>query len=471
MRKKIDINMLQEGHSYKSSIYMGHKDNVLIPAYTKIKKADINLMQKWNIDNLEYDDEIDEFELLGIDTNALSTEDEDIVSNNSENKNDDLTLEHTEDDIMNDLKEMHDQIDTGHHTEHHEQPETFTDQKERSISEKKNKLANMMMDFSDDLNEIDQKMNDTSHTNNETYKILKEYMRLLTSLNSLFNNIKLKKNVEKKAVDGIVDSIFKIVKDNKSEILNIVYNYTDTDLSYVVIHSINVAVLSACIGFTMDLNNFKILKLIKAAMFHDVGMVRIPNHILEKKGKLTDREFKYIKNHTVLGYKLLNGMEGFTQEESTVALQHHERHNGSGYPAQTTGEKISLYAKIVAIADSYDAMTHSRSYKVKSLSHVSMKNILAASNNLYDPKVLKAFLSLMSIYPIGSIVQLNNSSIGIVVRSNQKLPLRPVIRLLVDEFGDKVEDREELQLEENPNLFITSTLNIDDIEFSLEDFL
>jgi len=211
--------------------------------------------------------------------------------------------------------------------------------------------------------------------------------------------------------------------------------------------------------------------LITGALFHDVGMVKIPDNIVNREGKLTQSEYNLIKNHTLIGYKILNQKEGYTSEIAQVALQHHERYNGSGYPSGIAGEAISTFARIVAVADSYDAMTQIRTYKNKLISHEAIKNVLAASKNYYDPEILKVFLSIMSIYPIGSIVQLNNGIIGIVSRANPKLPLRPIIRILLDEFGDRVIKKEELDLEEAPNLFITSTLNPNDIDFNIDDFI
>jgi len=236
-------------------------------------------------------------------------------------------------------------------------------------------------------------------------------------------------------------------------------------------HSINVAIYSTVIGYAMELANFKIAQLVKGALFHDVGMLKIPEELLKKEGKLTDQEFTLIKSHPVIGYKLLNQKQSFVSEIAKMALEHHERYNGSGYPSGMKGEDISLYSRIVAIADSYDAMTQTRSYKTKYMSHIAIKNVLYASKNLYDPNILRTFLSVMSIYPIGSLVQLNNGVIGVIMRSNPKLPLRPVVKVMMDEFGDKVAEKYEIDLEESNSLFITSTLDPKENKIDINEFL
>jgi hypothetical protein len=116
-------------------------------------------------------------------------------------------------------------------------------------------------------------------------------------------------------------------------------------------------------------------------------------------------------------------------------------------------------AKIVSICDAFAAMTRKRSYRDEHLSYHAMKTILSESNRKFDPRIVKAFLSNMAIYPVGSIVQLNNNVIGRVVSANPELPLRPRIIVLMDEFGDKVKEEKVLDLQEMTDVFITKPLS------------
>lgn len=409
MRKKISINELEVGKVYNSPIYIDEK-NVLIPAHTVIKQEDIERLKRWKIKEVEMDEGV-------------------VDKNNAEKK-------------------------------------------ESSIEERKRKLAEMSKKLAPEIKIVEKKLEQEDKNGSSKHlTVYNIYVDILNDVRQILFDIRLDKIVQKNLVNKAVDKIFDVVLNQKYDILNVVSRYKGAEQNYLVIHSLNVAIYSACIGFGLDLNHFKIKHLITGAMLHDVGMLKIDERVINKKEKLTSAEYDIVKNHTLIGYKLLNQKEGFPSEVAQVALQHHERYNGTGYPSGNSGENIPLFARIVAIADSYDAMTQIRTYKVKTISHEAIKNVMAASKNLYDPHILKVFLSIMSIYPIGSIVQLNNGIIGIVSRANPKFPLRPVIRILLDEFGDKILEIEEIDLEETPNLFITSTLNSEDLDFQLEEFL
>ena len=128
-------------------------------------------------------------------------------------------------------------------------------------------------------------------------------------------------------------------------------------------------------------------------------MVRVPSYITEKKDSLSEEEYNRIKTHPIYGYRIITKELELTNEIATIALQHHESYDGTGYPRKSKSESISEFAKIVSICDVYAAMTRKRSYRDEHLSYNAMKNVLSESNRKFDPSVVKAFLSNMAIHP------------------------------------------------------------------------
>ncbi|HYW83169.1 MAG TPA: HD domain-containing phosphohydrolase, partial [Spirochaetia bacterium] len=138
---------------------------------------------------------------------------------------------------------------------------------------------------------------------------------------------------------------------------------------------------------------------------------------------------------------------------------HHERWDGQGYPRKLKGEDINLAARIVAVADSYIAMINNRPHRNSMIGYSAMKNVLSDNGRHFDPKILKVFLESMGIYPIGSIVQLNNSAIGRVVQTHSEAPLRPTVELIIDEYGNKLGEREVIDLLAKKGTFIVKAVD------------
>jgi HD-GYP domain-containing protein (c-di-GMP phosphodiesterase class II) len=200
-------------------------------------------------------------------------------------------------------------------------------------------------------------------------------------------------------------------------------------------NSINTAVLSALISMELNLPNYKILQIIIAALLHDVGMLRIPKEIVEKKGVLAQEELRSIQTHPLHTYQIVCKELGYPEEVGTAALQHHERWDGEGYPQHLSGETIDLGARIISAADAFEAMVSRKPYRNSLMGYQAMKNLLSDNSRRFDPNILKAFIKTMGIYPIGSIILLNNGNYARVVEVQGAAPLRPKIRILMDKAG------------------------------------
>ena len=171
------------------------------------------------------------------------------------------------------------------------------------------------------------------------------------------------------------------------------------------------------------------------------------------------------------GYRLIKQLGKIREKSALVGLQHHEYFDGKGYPRSLKGNQIDEYARIAAIADSYEAQISSRSYREKQSFYHAMKNLLSSGVNRFDPVILRVFLSKMSVYPIGSLVELNDSSVGLVIGSVPRKPLRPIIKLIFDSEKNRLSDLIIINLLEETALFVNRVLDEKEAGVSLLDVL
>lgn len=224
---------------------------------------------------------------------------------------------------------------------------------------------------------------------------------------------------------------------------------------YTLEHSINVCIMSLVLGISYGFKHDELIDLGVGAILHDIGKMMIPQGILNKPGALTIDEYEIVKNHTTYGYEILRKCKGINNIAAEVALSHHERLDGNGYPLGKKIDQIRIYSRIVAICDVYDALTSDRVYKNKIEPHKALEYICKMVNSQFDNEIVKKLLSCVKIYPVGSLVKLNTNEIGLVVDISKLNPSNPVVRILLDEKGKKVMDY--LEVDTNKNLDIRVT--------------
>jgi len=159
-------------------------------------------------------------------------------------------------------------------------------------------------------------------------------------------------------------------------------------------HSTRVATYSRLIALELNLDETELETIVMAASLHDIGKIGVPDHILLKPGRLTDEEFEHIKKHSEFGWMVLRNIEGF-EEASMMLLHHHERFGGGGYPGDLQGHQIPLGARIIAVGDTYDALTTDRSYRKGRDEEAAIQEIVRWKQKQFDPAVVDAFCRAM----------------------------------------------------------------------------
>lgn len=228
---------------------------------------------------------------------------------------------------------------------------------------------------------------------------------------------------------------------------------------YTFGHSVNVCVLSLLTGITLGYNRAKLFHLGMGALLHDVGKVRIPREILNKPGSLTREEFNVVKQHTVYGYEMLQRLPDVSPMAARIAYQHHERHQGQGYPQGLREDEIHEFARITAVADVFDALTADRVYRRAFPVHEAYEMIAGSGNFLFDFNVVRAFLQNVAAYPTGTIVALSNGEIGVVVETRRGLTPYPRVRILFEAGGTPVTEVRERFLAEERTVTVVRVLD------------
>ena len=265
-------------------------------------------------------------------------------------------------------------------------------------------------------------------------KTMKRIHRLQANLNNIIVDFNKTGKVDRKLVDtnvkGIKETINEIVDEvvfskNIFEHLISISIYDD----YTMNHSLNVMMLSTIIARNRHFNMDEIKKLAIGCIFHDIGKIFIPIEIINKPGKLTNEEFETVKNHSEKGYEFLKNYTDLSVTSIDIALCHHEREDGSGYPRNLEGKEIHLYSKIASICDVFDALTSDRSYRRAVPVNEAMEYLLASSGDGFSVETIKTFAESINVFPKDTLVSLSDGREGIICEPNNEIYSRPKIKI------------------------------------------
>jgi len=234
-------------------------------------------------------------------------------------------------------------------------------------------------------------------------------------------------------------------------------------------HVIACAFYATRLGVALDFSRPKIMELVYSILMMDVGMLKVPATIMDKAEKLSEAEKQIIHSHPVHGYQLLTQVAKVKNTLATVALQHHEHFDGTGYPRKIKGAEMSEFSRVAAIVTSFCAIISKKPYRKGRLPYEAMKELLTMGIYRYDPVYLKTFLDSHAIYPIGSVIEMSDSSIGLVCFAVRGKPMRPIVLILRNSKGIRPSKPEFYHLIYEGDKFISKARYPDEAGITLDE--
>lgn len=250
------------------------------------------------------------------------------------------------------------------------------------------------------------------------------------------------------AVRNLVGSFLEVLEKDRNILLALCLYQSPNLAEYLYRHAVNMCLVSLATATAAGFSKGQVQEIGLAALLADVGMTMVPESILLKAGKLTEGELGEIHRHPAAGFALLEKVSGVSDCVLASAFQHHERLTGAGYPKRRSAGQISQVARIVAISDTLCAMVHKRSHRDALTPQMALDKVIKMGQmNFLDPGIIKSLLRYLSIYPIGTYVELASGRMGRVVAAHPDDHTRPVISILRNEKGQPLPMKQILQVD------------------------
>ena len=288
------------------------------------------------------------------------------------------------------------------------------------------------------------------------------FENLCAFMDKLFQSFKEGNPLKVNIISDQVKNLLQMVKTHKHYLLNFA-EYESGEIDYGVSQSVKTAILALAMSDTLKLPAHKQIEIGLAALLHRIGSMQIPQDLFYSEQALTPEQKKSITLFPVLGFRSLKAAE-FPIPVALAVLEHRENVDGSGYPRGITGDKISMYGKLISVASSYCAMVSKRPFRNNVDGHSGMLELIKEKGRKFDEKVLRVLLLTLTVYPIGTYVTMTDGSIGIVHETNSAEPKYPVLKMIFDSNGTYYADAPLLQTKEEDNVQISGALNRDEVE-------
>lgn len=267
---------------------------------------------------------------------------------------------------------------------------------------------------------------------------------VIRQMSETFETLRSGKEFSTKAINQTIDQMLDDIMKNQNFLVQL--SDIRTEDNKMFIHAMNVAMMSSLLGLEMGLNMNQLKELAIGTLLHDIGKLNAPE---VQEGRM---------HHSWRGFDLLKNKREYSLLIAHIAFQHHEAVDGSGLPRGLTGEEIHLYAKIAAVANTYDNLLFNPEDDKPLLPHEACERMNAMSGRELDHEVLVHFMRIVSVYPNGISVRLSNRQTGVVVGQHRGLPGRPIVRV-IDKDGDDAVAAKEIDLAQNPTIFIDAVLS------------
>lgn len=243
----------------------------------------------------------------------------------------------------------------------------------------------------------------------------------------MFAEVRMGRAIDTDVARDLVQDITDSVMRNGSALISLARLKTADNYTYM--HSVAVCALMVATARQLKLSAAQISDAGFAGLVHDIGKALVSMDVLNKPGRLTDDEFEQVKSHPLKGWQLLKDSGVTNAVALDVCLHHHERMDGAGYPAKLAGDQISLMARMGAVCDVYDAITSNRPYKAGWDPSESLSRMAKWTGGHFDPRVFQAFVRSLGIYPVGSLVKLNNEKLAVVIEQSPRSLLKPIVKV------------------------------------------
>ncbi len=322
----------------------------------------------------------------------------------------------------------------------------FTVQAPSDIAAVKSQCDYVYVDFD---NEIDYKRFRSKNTASPTLKARLQKEVNEVSIQDEIGPAKSHYNTSKTLMKGVLDKILlgkdfdiaavkqqvkhcvqSIIRNENALLMLSLLKHKD---EYTAEHCLNVGILSIAFARFLGFDEEQLEDIGLAGMLHDIGKVKVPPEILNKPGRLTEEEFQIMRDHAKFGYEILLSKKDVAGSTIDVAYSHHERLNGKGYPRGLFDQQISTYSRIVSIVDCFDAITSDRCYDNSRSILDAYKILMENRDSHFDAKMVEQFIEWRGIYPPGSIVEMHNGEVGIVLATNPRYKLKPKVLLVLNE--------------------------------------
>lgn len=294
------------------------------------------------------------------------------------------------------------------------------------------------------------------------------YNEYMNYINTVYTNYATTKKINAQELSDTVKDLCIFIRDNKRYVLRITPSEEARTRNFLVTHSMRTTVLAITLGIELHIALSKLIELGITSILHEIGMLRLPPQLYMTDRKLSNAERAQISTHPLLGCTILKELE-FPLSIQLGVLEHHEKENGKGYPQHLSGDKISNYAKIIAVACSFEAITAPRQYKTERTTFDAMVEMLKNQNQQYDPTVIKALLYSLSLFPIGAYVYLQNGKIAIVTDVDPSNPKNPIVQLVNEREKDGSPKSVQTDDDVNKIVRVLTKTEQEDVKKSLEN--
>ncbi|MDR2178204.1 MAG: HD-GYP domain-containing protein [Treponema sp.] len=290
----------------------------------------------------------------------------------------------------------------------------------------------------------------------------REYITLVRQLDAIFSHVVAGIALRVPVIEELSNRLFSAIQDEWGQFIGYILEAKASGYKQAR-NSVNSAILAAIIARELKLPSPKVMAIITGALLHDIGMFRLLEEIPARRGGLTQEDIKLLRTHPLRTYLIISKELNYPEEVGFVVLQHHERWDGQGYPAGVSGENIDIGARILSVADAFEAVIGKKPSRNFTAGCETMRALMADNQSRFDPNVLGAFVAVMGIYPVGSIVVLNDAAIARVTEILPGSPPRPKVQILIDKFGQQQQNGEILNLLTDKKHFVLRALNLKEL--------